>query len=195
MWQPRRWTVFSHQVLEQRPGFVAMLFEGPTAGHLFRNEAGGHRFQRVPPNERRGRVHTSTVTVAVMDPERTSNVVLRPQDLEIQTVRGSGPGGQHRNKTESCVVVTHRPTGLSAKVDGRSQHLNKAAAITLLTARVAQQQDEIVSGDRAQLRRQQVGSGMRGDKIRTYRTQDDLVTDHRLGRTWRLKDWMKGIWK
>lgn len=181
-------------MLEERPGFVAALFEGQGAGHLFRNEAGGHRHQRVPPNERRGRVHTSTVTVAVLDPERASRVELRPQDLEIQTVRGSGPGGQHRNKTESCVVVTHRPTGLSAKVDGRSQHLNKAAAIALLTARVAQAQTEASVSGRDQLRRSQVGSGMRGDKIRTYRQQDDLVTDHRLGRTWRFKDWMKGIW-
>lgn len=173
-----------------------MLFEGNGAAFLFRNEAGGHRFQRIPETEKRGRVHTSTVTVAVLDPERAaSDVKLEAKDLDIQTVRGSGPGGQHRNKTESCVVVTHRLTGISAKVDGRSQHLNKQTALALVAARVGQAQTQVKCADRANLRRQQVGSGMRGDKIRTYRTQDDLVTDHRLGRTWRLKDWMKGIWE
>lgn len=189
------WSVFDYHLLEERPGFVAVLFEGHSAAQIFRNEAGGHRWQRIPPNEKRGRVHTSTVTVAVLDPEViTKTVALRPQDLDFQTVRGSGAGGQHRNKTESCVVASHRPTGLQAKVDGRSQHLNKQAAIALLSARVGQLQTSEKVGQRAELRRQQVGSGMRGDKIRTYRQQDDLVSDHRLGRTWRLKDWLRGHW-
>jgi len=171
------------------------MFQGKSARETFANEGGGHRWQRIPPTEKRGRVQTSTITVAVMDPEiaeRAATIVM--SDVDIQTVRGSGPGGQHRNKTESCVVATHKPSGTSVRIDGRSQSQNKQAALRLLAARVFAVNEERASQQRVIERQRQVGSGMRGDKIRTYRTQDDQVNDHRTGQRWRLRDWMCGNW-
>lgn len=168
-------------------------FAGEQAKSLFAAESGGHRWQRVPPTERKGRVQTSTVTVVVLDPNPTTGFKLDPRDVEISTARGSGPGGQNRNKTESCVIATHRPSGLQVRIDTeRSQHQNKASALGLLAARLNQEQSERSAQERADQRKSQAGSGMRGDKVRTYRTQDDLVTDHRTGEKWNLTKWMKG---
>lgn len=151
-------------------------------------ESGGHRWQRVPPTERKGRVHTSTVTVAVFEIPEASTWALRDADIETFTTRDTGPGGQHRNKTESCVVMRHLPTGIQAKSALKSQHQNRQIAREVLEARVAEHYlRERASAEIAD-RRSKVGSGMRGDKIRTYREQDDRVTDHRTGRTARLRD-------
>jgi peptide chain release factor 1 len=171
-----------------------VVFEGRGARRLFAAEAGGHRWQRVPPTEKRGRVHTSTVTVAVLDPEVRAEEEIDEHDVDIVTTTGTGPGGQHRNKTQSCVIATHRATGLKVRVDMRSQHQSKAMALRILAARVRDLAREAAQTGRAAERRLQVGSGMRGDKIRTYRTQDDRVTDHRDGRTFRLSAWMRGDW-
>lgn len=187
--------VFEYVLLEERSGFIALMFQGKGARATFANEGGGHRWQRIPPTEKRGRVQTSTITVAVMDPEvaeRASPIAMN--DVDIQTVRGSGPGGQHRNKTESCVVATHKPSGTSVRIDGRSQSQNKQAALRLLASRVFAVNEERAAQQRVIERQRQVGSGMRGDKIRTYRTQDDQVNDHRTGQRWRLRDWMRGSW-
>lgn len=168
---------------------------GSGARDVFRNEGGGHRWQRIPPTEKRGRVQTSTVTVAVLDPDAIAGVALNHADVEITTTRGSGPGGQNRNKTESCVVAVHRPTGLTVRIDNeRSQHQNRATAYKLLAARLYEAERERAFNERVKDRKSQVGSGMRGDKVRTYRTQDDQVNDHRTGQRWRLKDWVKGEW-
>lgn len=161
---------------------------------LFRNEAGGHRYQRVPPTEKRGRVQTSTVTVAVLDPDAPVRFKLNEADVDIQTTRGSGPGGQHRNKTDSCVVATHKPSGLTVRVDMRSQHQSRSVALQILGARLADAEEDRARNARASARKEQVGSGMRGDKVRTYRSQDDRVTDHRTNRTWSLKSWSRGQW-
>jgi len=185
---------FEAELLEQRPGFVSVLFKGAGARALFKNEAGGHRFQRIPPTERRGRVQTSTVTVAVMDPESTDHPKLNHADVELAASRGSGPGGQHRNRTESCITATHKPTGISVRIDMKSQSESKRIALGVLAARVAEVQSLAMQSARAQHRREQVGTGMRGDKSRTYRTQDDRVTDHRSDRTHSLKKWMRGEW-
>jgi peptide chain release factor 1 len=162
-----------------------LLIEGERIDGLL-NEAGGHRWQRVPPTERRGRVHTSTVTVAVFQVLPESEWTLKESDIEVFTTKDSGPGGQHRNKTESCVVMRHRPTGIEAKASAKSQHQNRKSARAMLEARVRALEVGRATSTRAQNRRQQVGSGMRGDKVRTYRAQDDLVTDHRSGRKARL---------
>ena len=171
-----------------------MLVRGRGARALFAREAGGHRFQRVPPGEKRGRVHTSTVTVATLDPDLPARFELAESDVELTRTRGSGPGGQHRNKVESCVIATHRPTGLTARADMRSQHHSKTMALSILAARVMEHGATNARREREADRREQVGAGMRGDKIRTYRTQDDRVTDHRSGRTWRLTPWLRGDW-
>jgi peptide chain release factor 1 len=171
------------------------MFEGEGAAELFRNEAGGHRWQRIPPTEKRGRVHTSTVTVAVLAPEKEPDFWINPADIEIRTVRGSGPGGQHRNKTESCVVARHKPTGIEVRIDERSQFKNKSLALKILRTKLACKKEGEEQAKRSQEKHEQVGSGQRGDKIRTYRVRDDLVTDHRTGKKWRLSRWVKGLWR
>lgn len=174
---------------------MAVSFEGPGANNLFAHEAGGHRWQRIPPTEKRGRVQTSTVTVAVLNPDDAGNVsTVREQDIEIKTARGSGPGGQHRNMTDSCVIATHRPTGETVRIDSRSQHQNRALAIRVLKARIAELDGKRRVEEQNDVRRAQVGSGQRADKIRTYRTRDNLITDHRSGRKLRLDAWMRGEW-
>lgn len=164
---------------------------GPALDAL-RREAGGHRWQRVPPNERKGRVHTSTVTVAVMDQATYTPQALSREDVDMRFTRDTGPGGQHRNKTDSCVVLTHKKTGVTVKVDGRNQHQNRRVAFTALQERLAQEERHRHEQCRNQERAQQVGSGERGDKVRTYREQDDRVTDHRSGKSARLSDVLKG---
>lgn len=173
---------------------IVILFKGRGAKALFKNEAGGHRWQRIPPTEKRGRVQTSTVTVAVLDPEPSTKFVLDEKDVEIKTSRGSGPGGQHRNKTDSCVTVTHKPTKTSVRIDMRSQHQSREMALKVLAAKLADESTNLDRKDRERLRKSQVGSGMRGNKIRTYRFQDDQVTDHRTGKCWKLKKWIRGEW-
>lgn len=181
--------VFDCSLIEERPGFALLHIVGDEAPTLFVNEPGGHRWQ----GQSGGRVHTSTVTVAVLNPEAgTSN--LNPRDVEITTTKGSGPGGQHRNKTESCVIATHKPSGLSVRIDMRSQYEGRRIALSVLAARLSEAESAKASATRAADRRAQVGSGMRGDKVRTYREQDDQVNDHRTGRTWRLSRWRKGDW-
>lgn len=139
-------------------------------------------------------MQTSTVTVAVLDPEAPSGITLDPNDVDISTTRGSGPGGQHRNKTDSCVIATHKPSGLTVRIDMRSQHQSRSMALKVLQAQLAELSRNRVQHDRNDARRQQVGTGMRGDKIRTYREQDDRVTDHRTGNTWSFKKWSRGDW-
>ena len=168
---------------------------GPEAARIFANETGGHRWQRVPPTEKRGRVQSSTVTVAVLSEPTELQVRLDPRDLEFQTCRSSGSGGQKVNKTESAVQLKHLPTGLMVKVQNeRSQHQNRATALALLRTRLWDAHQAQESASRAQDRKQQVGSGQRGDKVRTYRTQDDQVTDHRTGVKSRLSRWYNGDW-
>ena len=172
-----------------------MAVTGEGAKQLFANESGGHRWQRVPPNEKRDRVHTSTVTVAVLDPDDVAGVALDPRDVELTTTRGSGAGGQKRNKTETCVIAVHRPSGLSVRIDNeRSQHQNRAVALKVLAAQLYQLAREQATGAKNDDRKRQVGSGQRGDKVRTYRTQDDQVTDHRTGLKTRLRKWYGGDW-
>ena len=126
------------------------------------------------------------MTVAVFEIQPEGKWVLKDDDIQTFTTKDSGPGGQHRNKTESCVIQRHLPTGIEAKASAKSQHQNRKTARAMLEARVRAVMDERTSSARATDRKGQVGSGMRGDKIRTYRQQDDQVTDHRTGRKVRL---------
>lgn len=168
---------------------------GIGAEEAFRDEAGGHRWQRVPPAERRGRVHTSTITVAVLPEPADAELRIAPGDLAWVTCLGLGAGGQHRNKTETAVVVTHRPTGLRVRCESeRSQHQNRQNALALLRARLWEAETARRAGARDEARRRQVGSGMRGDKRRTVRCQDGVVTDHMTGRRWSLREYERGEW-
>ena len=150
-------------------------------------ETGGHRWQRVPPTERNGRVHTSTVTVVALIIPEKSDWSLNERDIEVFTKRSSGAGGQHVNKTESCVVMRHVPTGIEAKSALKCQHQNRREARSMLEARVKSLQEKKMYEEISDKRREK-GSGMRGDKIRTYREKDDIVIDHRTDKKYRLKD-------
>jgi peptide chain release factor 1 len=168
---------------------------GAGATTLFADEVGGHRWQRVPPTEKRGRVHSSTITVAVLPVPPETELVIRPGDLEWSTCRPSGKGGQALQKTDSAVQVTHRPTGLQVRCESeRSQHHNRVSALAVLRARLAAELRARATADRARARRDQIGSGMRADKRRTIRVQDGVVIDHLTGRTWRLRDYQRGRW-
>jgi peptide chain release factor 1 len=186
-------SAFSIETLDDRPGFILLKATGISPALTFKDEPGGHRWQRIPPNEKRGRVQTSTVTVAILREPTETEVVINQSDLEIQTVRGSGPGGQHRNKTESCVVITHKPSKVVVRCDGgRSQYQNKVSAMGILRARLAEaavmQAAENLNGDR----RSQLGLGYRGDKTWTIREQDGQVICHVTNKRIRLKDYLRG---
>lgn len=137
-------------------------------------------------------MQTSTITVAVLPEPQKHEYHLDDRDLEITTRRGSGPGGQHRNKTDSCVDIKHKPTGITVTVDGREQHRNKVIAKQILCAKLAAKERERGILQRNKDRRQQVGCGMRGDKRRTIRVGDNQVVDHILGKTVSYKDYAKG---
>ena len=174
---------------------MILEISGKKVQKLFKNESGGHRWQRVPPTENRGRVHTSTITVAVVQEVTESEVKLDDRDLELTTCRGSGAGGQHRNTTDSAVQIKHKPSGLKVRCESeRSQHQNKLTAMQMLRSKLQTHQDNETSERQAHNRKKQVGSGMRGDKIRTIRQQAGNVTDHVTGKTWRYKDYVKGNW-
>jgi peptide chain release factor 1 len=148
-------------------------------------ESGGHRVQRVPVTETQGRIHTSACTVAVMpEADEVADVVLNPAELRIDTFRASGAGGQHVNKTESAVRVTHLPTGIVAECqDDRSQHKNRARALGILAARIKDKQIRDQQAKQAATRKSLIGSGDRSERIRTYNFPQGRVTDHRINLT------------
>jgi len=164
---------------------VVLRVEGDNAYGALKFESGGHRVQRVPATETQGRIHTSACTVAVLpEPDEAQAIQINPADLRIDTFRASGAGGQHINKTDSAVRITHLPTGIVAECqDGRSQHSNKAQALKVLTARI-QEKDraERAAKDAAQ-RKSLIGSGDRSDRIRTYNFPQGRLTDHRINLT------------
>lgn len=155
-----------------------ILVEGIDLSGL-ENECGGHRIQRVPPTERKGRVHTSTVTVAVVDTNaEIGSVTIPNSDLKIEWYSGTGAGGQHRNKHQNSCRITHIPTGIVATSQCRSRQNSLNEAMQTIQNQVDTLWKNHYNNSIASDRRQQVGSGMRGDKIRTYRFQDDVVKDH-----------------
>jgi peptide chain release factor 1 len=188
-------TVFDLELVDERPGIAILQVTGKNASKLFANESGGHRWQRVPPNEKKGRVHTSTVTVAVLRVPTDRDMTIADKDLRWTFCRSGGSGGQHVNKTESAVQLLHIPTGLMVRCESeRSQTQNKVTAKMLMLARLAEAQDAEVSKATAASRKAQVGVGARGDKRRTIRTQDGIVTDHLLDQKWPLKSYLRGEW-
>ncbi len=173
---------------------VSFIVSGAGAYSRFKFESGTHRVQRVPQTESSGRIHTSAATVAVLPEADGVEVDINPNDLEIDTFRSSGAGGQHINKTSSAIRITHKPTGLVVECqDERSQYKNKDKAMKVLKSRLLKmeqdKQNEAIASDR----RSQVGSGDRSEKIRTYNYPQSRVTDHRIGLTlYKLDEIMNG---
>ena len=181
------WKVEVMETQESEAGgfsLVSFMVKGEGVYSKLKFESGSHRVQRVPKTETQGRVHTSTATVLVMPEAEEVDVEINPGDLRIDTYRASGAGGQHINKTDSAVRITHLPTGIVASSqDGRSQHDNKDKAMRALRARVYEmvqrEQEEALGSER----RSKIGSGDRSEKIRTYNYPQNRVTDHRIGLT------------
>jgi peptide chain release factor 1 len=164
---------------------VVVRIEGEGAFGQLRFESGGHRVQRVPATETQGRIHTSACTVAVLaEPDEAQAVQINPADLRIDTFRASGAGGQHINKTDSAVRITHLPTGIVAECqDDRSQHRNKAKALQVLAARIEEKERSERAAKDAALRKGLIGSGDRSDRIRTYNFPQGRLSDHRINLT------------
>lgn len=194
----RSWTV---EVLSERPGehggykeLIARVDGKQVYGHL-KFESGAHRVQRVPETETQGRIHTSACTVAILPvPDEREEIELNKADLRIDTYRASGAGGQHVNKTDSAIRLTHLPSGIVVECqDERSQHKNRARAMSLLQAKLNDQADRDADQEQTDTRRKLVGSGDRSERIRTYNFPQGRVTDHRINLTlYKLNEVMTG---
>jgi len=168
-------------------GYKEIIFElqGPGAYDEMQYESGVHRVQRIPQTEKQGRVHTSTITIAVLNKPKKTEFNINPSDLKIDTYKSSGPGGQYVNKTESAIRITHIPTGVVVTSQTeRSQLKNKENALNILSAKILQNQEESDLSKLSEVRREQIGWAKRSEKTRTYNFPQNRITDHRIGKSW-----------
>lgn len=182
----KNWKVKMLEIVETSHGygFISFMISGEDVYSKMKFESGVHRVQRVPETEAKGRVHTSTVTVAVLPEVEDSEIVINNSDLRIDTYRASGAGGQHVNRTESAVRITHIPTGISvACQEGKSQIENRETAMKMLRSKLWEKAEEEKRQNISNMRKGQVGTGERAEKIRTYNYPQNRVTDHRINLT------------
>ncbi len=180
------------ELVYKTSGKVGFIVSGNSPARSFKNESGKHVVQRYPTTENKGRRHTSTITVSILEIKDTS-YILQDKDIVIKTQGGSGPGGQHQNKTESAVRMTHTPTGIMVYINGRSQNANKKEARKILESRVSDHYQAIENAKFSKNKQKQVDGGGRGNKTRTYNFIDKRVVDHRLNtKTTKIKQVMKG---
>ncbi|MCI5927257.1 MAG: peptide chain release factor 1 [Pseudoflavonifractor capillosus] len=195
--EARHWKVEVASLNETELGGIkeiSFTVEGSGAYSRLKFESGVHRVQRVPETESGGRIHTSTVTVAVLPEAEEVDVDINPADIEMQVFRSSGAGGQHINKTSSAVRLIHKPTGMVVECQQeRSQFQNRDKAMQILRSRLYEAEQQRVSAEWSEERRSQVGTGMRNERIRTYNFPQGRLTDHRIGLTlYKLEDVMNG---
>mgnify|MGYP000462158595 FL=1 len=194
----RRWGVEIINLQESEVGGykeVILRIVGDGAYSRLKFESGGHRVQRVPETESQGRVHTSACTVAIMpEADELDQIDINPADLRVDTFRASGAGGQHVNKTDSAIRITHLPTGIVVECqEQRSQHKNRAQAMSVLQSRIMSEQQDKIDSEQAETRKLQVGSGDRSERIRTYNYPQGRMTDHRINLTlYKLAEIMGG---
>jgi len=162
---------------------VIVIIEGQGAYHRMKYESGVHRVQRVPETESSGRIHTSAATVAVLPRAEEVDIEIMPDEIRIETMRSSGAGGQHVNTTDSAVRITHIPTGITVLSSEKSQHRNRAQAMTVLRSRLYQQRAAEAASERAADRKMQIGTGDRSERVRTYNYPQGRLTDHRINLT------------
>lgn len=168
--------------LDGYKSFVAKIAGEGVYGDL-KQESGVHRVQRIPKTEKSGRVHTSTASVAIMPVVEAKEVEVNSSDIEVSFFRSSGPGGQNVNKVETAVRITHKPTGIVVSSQaGRSQQSNRESAMQILRSKLYESQSEQQQSEMGELRRSQIGSGDRSEKVRTYNFPQDRLTDHRIGK-------------
>ena len=196
--ESRRWGVELINAQEGEHGGykeVVIKIVGDGAYSRLKFESGGHRVQRVPETESQGRIHTSACTVAIMpEADELDEIDINPADLRVDTFRASCAGGQHVNKTDSAIRITHIPTGIVVECqDQRSQHKNRAQAMSVLQSRIMSEQQEKIDSEQAETRKLQVGSGDRSERIRTYNYPQGRMTDHRINLTlYKLAEVMEG---
>lgn len=186
------WRVFDVLVLEERDGFISFIVEG-SRSDIFTHESGTHVWQRVSPTEKKGRVHTSLITVAVLPVPDEQELDVKEYDLDITAFCASTNGGQHMQKNATAVRVVHKPTGIVASCQSeRSQWQNKMNAIAVVRARIKEAEEQSQNKSIVNQRREQIGYGGRGEKIRTIRVKDNTVMCHKTNRNKLLKDYFKG---
>ena len=196
--EQQRWQIEIVSVHEGEHGGFKELIAHITGTGVYgklKFESGGHRVQRVPETESQGRVHTSACTVAIMaEIAEAEAITINPADIRVDTFRASGAGGQHVNKTDSAIRITHLPTGLVVECqDGRSQHKNRAQAMKVLNSRLAQREEDIRHAAEQDVRRNLLSTGDRADRIRTYNYPQGRVSDHRINLTlYRLGEVLEG---
>jgi len=192
--QKRRWeTVMLNESRSETGGYKEVIFEvnGPGAFAALQRESGVHRVQRIPATEKSGRIHTSTVSVAVLPQAQEVDIEIKPQDIKVEFFRSSGPGGQNVNKVETAVRITHLSSGMVvASQESRSQQQNRERALTILRTRLLDAKHREEQEKVARERKQQIGGAERAEKIRTYNFPQDRVTDHRIKKSWHNLPWI-----